>query len=254
MMTEHDLENGVKTHYSPLEAAVRLSGLIRHEADIQTAMGNNPWPGADECARWPALHLYLGRIRDALLHSELVCCKSGIAGKDSPLPLDDPGLSIRHVALRKWIENSYPEECPVFLFGKGYVPHAVSERACRVLSAELQAKSIELTQCSASLDAIRKERDLLVRQHQSLASKYSNETSQDGAPYRRRISTLLGIIEALENFLIRGRISDQLDLPFRTQDSLIKALLRYFPKRPGMSERSLREKFADARKFAKGIS
>ncbi|MDR2014454.1 MAG: hypothetical protein LBP99_02365 [Azoarcus sp.] len=254
MFSDHDLESAKKAYYTPLEAAIRLSGQIRHGKDIRALVGNNHWPGADECARWPALYLSLSRLRDALLHGELACCKAGIVCKDGPLPLDDPELTIRHVDLRRWIESCYPEEAPAFLFGKGYVPLTISDKAYRVLCAELEAKRIELERCNKSLKAIHTEHDLLKKRHQLLAEKLNHEQGQDSAPYRRRVSTLLSIIGGLTSFLVEGPISKSLSLPFRTQQSLIEALVTNYPKRSGMSRRTLDEKFADAKKLIEEAS
>jgi hypothetical protein len=155
-------ESGVKTHYNPLEAAIRWCGLFWYEEEILATVGSEPWPSTEQCARWPSLHLYLCRIFDGLLHFELYYirnaapCREGVHLIASTL--NDPKVSIRHIDLRKWMEIYYPGERPDFLFGKGCAPRASGERAYKMLF-DLYAKTQELERYKETLVSIHSEQD-----------------------------------------------------------------------------------------------
>jgi len=240
--------SGTKTHYTILEAAIRLSGLFAQETVIQERLGNSHWPNTQECADWPVLYLYLGRIQDALLHNDLACYKAGVAYRNGPFAHNDPLQNIRHVDLRKWIELDYPNEAHNFLFGANYVQQTVSERTTQVLCTELRAKEVELARCNQSLLAIQEKYESLVEENELHPEKSTNDPRKREASNRRRNGTLLGIIDALSTLLIEGSISRQQHLPFRTKESLIRTLLKHYPNRRGMSERNLHATLSEAKK------
>jgi hypothetical protein len=249
MLTESDM-NSAKTYYTPLEASVRLSGLIQFEADILKSISNTPWPSAQECARWPVLYLYLCRIQDALLHHELACYKDGMVNENER-PLDEQNLSIRHVDLRKWAQNFYPYETHIFLFGGGYVPPAISDRAFQVLRTELEAKEIELARCKESLCQLQTENETLSHRYGELAEMHKlGEAEKEGTGHRRVLSDL-NIIDSLRLFLLGERIVGNVRTPFKSGNALINALIKSFPQRPGMSGRTLRSRFAEANRLAR---
>ncbi|MCL1861718.1 MAG: hypothetical protein FWG52_09340 [Proteobacteria bacterium] len=245
------MSSSIKTYYTPLEASVRLSGLIQFEADILEGVGKAPWPDVQKCAHWPALYLYLCRIHDALLHHELACTKAGMVYQDEPLPLDDPNLAIRHVDLRKWIQSFYPYEAHPFLFGPDYVSQTISERAFQVLRTELEAKEIELARSKESLNRLQTECESLSRQYGELAEMQKlGEAEKEGSSHRRVLSDL-NIIDSLRLFLLGERIVGNPRTPFKSGNALINALVKSFPQRPGMSERTLRARFAEATRLAR---
>lgn len=252
MLIENDKNYVViQTSYTPLEASVRLSGLFHHEGDILKSIGDTPWPSAQECSRWPVLHLYLCRIHDALLHCELVCYKDGVANRNEPLSLDGSNLAIRHVDLRKWVQDFYPYETHAFLFGGVYVPVSISLKAFQVLRTELQVKEIELARCQESLSQLHTEKEILSRRYGELTEiQKLGEAGKEGTGHRRALSDL-NIIDSLRLFLLGERIVGSASTPFKSGNSLINALVKSFPHRPGMSGRTLRSRFAEANRLAK---
>ena len=93
------LVDGAKICYRPIEAAIRWSGLLRFERRILATLGRRPLPEATEFPRWPLLRLNTERVFDALAHGEMPYGKEGLVRDTQGLELDDPSLTVRHVAL-----------------------------------------------------------------------------------------------------------------------------------------------------------
>jgi len=224
MFSGLDLSNGTKTHYTPLEAAVRLCGQFEHEGDIINGLGKIPWPNEEDCTKWPFLHLYLSRIHDALFHNELISfCNDCSPSVDDKPRFDDPELSLRHVEVRRWIENIYPDEVHIhsFLFGQDYFPVAIGNKTLLVsLGHQLEPPAIK------------------------------SKLTQNGceAACRKKLTNLLGVAGALMTLLVQGPKSGQhFNLPFPTQDSLFQTLRKLFPSKRGLSERNLRAILKEAK-------
>ncbi|MBN0016640.1 hypothetical protein JTL76_35700, partial [Pseudomonas aeruginosa] len=74
-------------------------------------------PQSLDCPRCAELRLCTERIFDGILNGELPFGQNGITTRDSTL-IDSPDLTVRHVDLKRWMRQHYPEQRPGFLFSR----------------------------------------------------------------------------------------------------------------------------------------
>lgn len=237
---------GAKTHYRPIEAAIRWSGLVRFEQRILDALEHRALPDAHEFPRWPMLRLHAERIFDALVHGELPFGKAGIVRPAQRPSLDDPELTVRHVDLKAWMARYYPGEKPEFLFdGIERALHpAIDAGALSVLLAEREAAKAQLAGLAQLHDTLRAEHEALVKNHARRVT--GSEHAREPGP--RSESTYLNIIGGLLSLLLGKSPSGTAYSSFHNMDAVVSALLAHHEGRPGLSERTLWAKLAQARR------
>lgn len=246
MQKSSSIALGTKTYYRPIEAAVRWTGLLRFEQQILETLGQRAFPGADEFPRWPLLRLYADRIFDGITHGELACGRSGVVRDTMQVELDDPALTIRHVDLKAWVAHYYPGDKPSFLFDEieRALHPALSPLALGVLLTEREAAKLELTQLRHAHESLRSAHDMLARDHAARLAKDDNTPE----PGPRSESTYLSIIGGLLTLLLGKSPSGTAYSSFGTMEAVVNALLAHYENRPGMSERTLWSKLAQARR------
>src|SRR3989344_3477655 len=220
---------GARTYYRPIEAAIRWSGLMRFEQRILERLGQRPLPDPAEFPRWPMLRLNAERIFDAVAHGELAHGKAGIVRAVKGLPIDDPALTIRHVDLKTWMAHYYPGEKPEFLFDD-------VERALH------PAISLD------AVDALRTEHAVLAKTHAACVV----EAERAHEPGPRSESTYLNIIGGLLTLLLGKSPAGTAYSSFRSMDAVVSALQAHHQGQPGLSERTLWAKLAQARRHLEG--
>lgn len=231
-----------KVFYRPIEAAIRWSGLVRFEARILNTLGDKIIPDVDDFPRWPMLRLNLERLHDAFRNGELPYGKSGITS-DDPTLLTQPNLTVRHVDLKAWMTHYYPDQKPEFLF-EGIERHlhsAINLDNLQALLIDREALKLRLTELEQSFKALHD-------QHRLLSEKANCGAGQDNALSPRGESTYLSIVGGLLTLLLGKSPSGKRYSSFDTTESIISALLAYYPGRPGISERTLWAKFSAAKR------
>ena len=104
--------------YCLIEASLRWAGLLRFEHVILASISSSRnLPQSLDCPRWGELRLYTERIYDGILNGELPFGRNGITTRDTAL-IDSPDLTVRHVDLKRWMCQHYPEQRPGFLFSR----------------------------------------------------------------------------------------------------------------------------------------
>lgn len=232
-----------KVFYRPIEAAVRWSGLVRHESMILQVLGTKAIPGPGDFPRWPALRLSAERIYDGLANADLPYGKNGITCSGE-VSIDDPNLTVRHVDLKEWMTRFYPDHRPRFLFDRHErsMHPGVSLEAVQALLADREALKVELAgkgkvvmTLQSQLEALRAERNALIK-------------NTPGSLSTRSESTYLNIVGGLVNLMVGQSPGGIPYSSFRTVDSVISALVAHNAGRPGMSERTLWAKFTLAKR------
>lgn len=232
-----------KVFYRPIEAAIRWSGLYDRETDIFEVLGKKFIPEITDFPAWPQLRLNAERIYDGLINSELRHSHNGVADEDDVL-LDAPDLTIRHVDLKAWMLRFYPDQRPSFLFDdfeRDWHP-AISLRSVQALLADREGLKIELADherteamLQSQVQAIQAERNALVKQH--------------GASLGPRAeSTYLNIVGGLLGLLLGQSPGGVPYSSFKTQESIISALIAHYGIAMGIAERTLQSKFAQAKR------
>ena len=227
-----------KVYYRPIEAAIRWSGLIRFEARILATLGPRRMPAPTDCRRWPSLRLNTERLFDGMQNHELPYGKHGIT-LDDPALLDDPDLTIRHVDLKRWMQTFYPDQRPVFLFDASEcAAHPLLDRDV------LQTLLAERDVFKLRLESLHAEHQALIEEHQTTLER---ERRQRAASPRGQ-ATYLNIIAGMLTLMLGQSPSGTPYSAFRSQGSIIDAMLAHYGDVFGISQSTLENKFAEAKR------
>lgn len=234
-----------KVFYRPIEAAIRWSGLVRQEPFILKKLGKRRMPDLADFPRWPLLRLNAERIYDGLANGDLPYGKRGLTCSDPGL-LDDPELTIRHVDLKSWFVRFYPDERPLFLFSEieRQVHPGIDVEAFQVLLADREALRVKVIDRGKRLQTLQDEL-------RALRAAYEDRMQSDaghGERSPRAETTYLNIVGGLLALLLGQSPAGHPYSTFRTQESVISALIAHHDGRLGISERTLQTKFAAARR------
>ncbi len=237
-----------KVHYRPVEAAIRWSGLARHEREILQALNEKRIPEPGDFPKWPALRLNTERLYDAIANDELPFGIDGAAVHDKAYS-NDPHLTIRHVDLKLWMTRYYPDHKPDFLFSsiERLAHPTISVDAVRILTFECDTFREEC-------DALRKQierRDHEIEVLRSQLKKHDPagraEAFQDPLGVRSE-TTYLHIVGGLLDLLLGHAPSGHPYSSFKTQEAIISAMTAHHGERVGISKSTLESKFAAARR------
>lgn len=155
----------------------------------------------------------------------------------------------RHVSrehLKAWIAKEHPADKPAFLFDEieRKTHAAIDADAFRALQADRDAARAELEKAKAwaadtirEMDAMRGERDSL----RAMVDKAS-------APGERAETTYLNIIGAMLALMLGKSPAGKPQSVFDNQAAIIAALLGHHEGKPGISARTLEDKFAAAKR------
>lgn len=246
-MPEHTFDRNTKIFYRPIDAALRWCNLIHHEAEIVRADEFCPEKLGKLFPQWPCLRVTTEAIYDAVRNGEL---PYGCLGISVPIGtyVEPYQLTIRHSDLRRWMQTHYPDQKPSFLFesSKDH-DEKVSLGAFLALKADRDTVLRELYTLQQhhqtllrDLQAIGLERDelnALVKTHDHVSE--------------RSEITYLNIIGVLVNLLLGHSPAGKPLSVFKNQAAIVDAILARYRDVPGLSKRTLDEKFAAANRSLK---
>jgi hypothetical protein len=228
-----------KVFYRPIEAAIRWSELTRDEEREVLALANRT-----DVAQRPEVQLNLDRILDAISNSELPATTNGGAPVDQVLSdLEDLSqVRIRHVDLRAWMTRYYPEHRPTFLFGslEETLKASVPLDAVNALLIEREALRALVERNGEELRTLRDRRAAA-----AAALRSTNPATELGM---RAEATYLHILGSMLSLMLGETPTGQRYSRFRSQESIITAMVAADGKLLGISERTLEKKFAAARR------
>jgi len=231
-----------KTFYRPIDAAIRWCGLIQFEAQILDVYSSHPDKLAKLFPQWPCLQINIEKIQDAVRNNELSYGYFGITVSNGTA-IDNIQFTVRHSDLRLWMSIRYPEHKPRFLFGAGGDSHTkINTGTYLSLQADREALKVELKKYQdlyqdvlsdlRALGLERKELNDLIKSHSGLSGRSE-------LTYRQIIGALLHL------FLSRSPAGKPLSV-FESQAAIVDALTVRYKDIPGLSKRTLDEKFAAA--------
>ena len=239
-----------KVFYRPIEASIRWAGLLRYKQVILASISSaRNLPHSMDCPRWGELRLYTERIYDGILNGELPFGRDGITTHDTEL-IDSPDLTVRHVDLKRWMRNHYPEHRPGFLFSRGERmahPFITLETGQAILIERL-ALQAALEHARRQMQELQEQRDTLLKQSTALLASKQCEISE------RAETTYLNIIGGMLTLMLGQSPSGVPYSSFKTQEALVSALVAHFGGTMGITERTLNGKFANARKYVRSAS
>ncbi len=153
----------------------------------------------------------------------------------------------RHVSrkhLKEWISREFPAKKPAFLFDdiERKTHASINADSFHALQVDLDAARSENEKLRARVKKLTEERDLLYGENNSLKAMVEKNCTPDP----RSETTLLNIVGTLLKLMLSSSPAGQAHSIFKSQAAIISALLAYFPNVPGISDRTLEQKFADA--------
>lgn len=231
-----------KIYYRPLEAALRWCNLFAHEALILGQSATSACMLDRLFPQWPCLKANTEKIYDAIQNGEL---PYGFMGKTVPpgTYVESTCLTVRHIDLKQWMSDFYPDQKPDFLF------NPIERSTYRSITLE-------------TFQILKAEHESLIKkvESQCLKCQFKKDRNPDGSglprasaidstqPSRRGEQANLNVIGALLKLLLGKSPSGLPYSSFKTQAAVISSILAHHPKRLGISERTLESKFAAARR------
>lgn len=234
-----------KVYYRPIEAAIRWSGLARRERQILGALKRKTIPEPDDFPHWPALRLNTERLYDAIVNAELRYGVDGVTVEDKCCA-EHPNLTIRHVDLKAWMIRYYPEQRPDFLFSsvERSAHPTITINAVHVLLLERDTLKSQLEQRDREAHVLRRQYSALLKKRDVLIEPEAS----DGKLSPRSETTYLHTIGGLLSLLLGHAPSGQPYSSFKTQESIISAMIAHHGESMGIAERTLQAKFAAAKR------
>lgn len=234
-----------KTHYRPIEAAIRWLGLLRYESVILAAMKQpRTFPRSLNCPRGSELRARTELLYDAIQNGDLPYGRAGVTSNDPDL-LDSSELTIRHVDLRKWMVRHFPTQRPAFLFSRSErnIHPIITFEAGQAMLVEREALRAEICQYRTRLQYLEQHQEALIKQAAAIPAGVACPISD------RAEKTFLHIIGGLLFLLLGKSPGGNPYSCFKTQEAVISALEAHFDKFMGMTARTLRGKFAKAKRL-----
>lgn len=239
-----------KIFYRPIDAALRWCNLYHYEAEIVQAT----WSYTEELStlfpQWPCLYITTEKIYDAIRNREL---PYGCLGISVPLGshVEPAQLTIRHSDLRHWLQVYHPDQKPSFLFGSRRDDHEkINLGAFLALQAD---RDILLRE----LNALQRHHQDILKDLQTVGLELENLKTMaktHGPLSERSETTYQNIIGVLLNlFLDHSPAGNPLSV-FKNQTSIVDAIIARHTDVPGLSKRTLDQKFAAANRSLKKTS
>ncbi|MEQ6435944.1 hypothetical protein V8Z74_13035 [Comamonas sp. w2-DMI] len=233
-----------KVFYHPIEASLRWAGLLRFEPVILASISSpRNLPQSLDFPRWGELRLYTERIYDGILNGELPFGRNGITTRDTAL-IDSPDLTVRHVDLKCWMRQHYPEQRPGFLFSRSErIAHPfISLETGQAMLVERLALKSALDQCKRQLHKLQEKHDAMLKQSAMIPANVQCSISD------RAETTYLNIIGGMLDLMLGQSPSGTPYSSFKTQEAVVSAMVAHHSGAMGIAERTLNGKFATARR------
>lgn len=237
-----------KLHYRPIDAALRWCGLIDHEVKILAATGEAQYPPLGSFPMWPCLRSNIEVIIDAIENGDLPCGRDG----KTVTPGDHvaPGRrTVRHTDLKGWMARCYPDQKPKFLFDEvERTTHAaINADSFRALQVDRDALKVRLEKATEVYRALKQDRDTIAGERDSLAAM----VEKMNVPGARAETTYLNIIGGLLGLMLGKSPAGKPQSVFENQSMVIAAMLAHHGHLSGVSDTTLQNKFADAKRSIK---
>lgn len=241
-MFTHNFNSHYKSFYRPIEAALRWCNLLHHEEKILQADCLSPDELALLFPQWPCLCANIEKIHDAIRNRELPYGCLGIT-VPSGTKIDCNQLTVRHSDLRLWMSLNYPDQKPSFLFEVNYNAHEkVSIGTYLSLQADREALTFELEKLRHLYREVLSDLQTIGLEQESLKHLVKTQGRIDERSeltYQQIIGALLSI------FLGQSPAGKSLSV-FKSQSAIVDAITARYKNIPGLSKRTLDEKFAAA--------
>jgi len=244
MSNPHKFNSLEKVFYRPIDAAIRWCNLMVHESKILEVAWDRPTLLSTKFPQWPCLHVNTEKIFDAVRNHELPFGYFGVTLAPGT-PIDCRLLTVRHTDLKWWMFHHYPDQRPAFLFGNLPAENEqISVGTYLTLRADRDALEVELKASDAALRELLEELKAIGLERESLralvkAQGKLSERSETGYQH---------VIGALLETLLGSSPAGKPNSVFDSQAAIVDSITAHYEGTPGLSKRSLDEKFAAARR------
>jgi hypothetical protein len=231
-----------KLYYHPIEAALRWCNLAGHESQILARTGAELLPPADAFPQWPCLRLNTEKIWAAIQDEELPYGRDGRSVVEGEAVRKDR-MTVKHTDLRTWIQKTYPDQKPKFLFDEveRSTHPAINADTFRTLQADRDGLNARIIKAEAWAKTIMAEKSELTRRNDELAVQVTEMDPLDPRERTTFLNIIGGMLELIKSPR-KGRDSDA---------AVIRELLENYGERQGIKKSTLESKFADANRSIK---
>lgn len=195
----------------------------------------------------PCLEPRCRAIYDAINNSRL---KVGRDGGDS-FYIEGQSVAysrrtLKRCDLKEWIAKEFPNDKPAFLFDdiERSTHTAINADTFRALQADRDALKTRLDNGLEKYKILKQERDAIELELKSVRE----QADKMNKPSERSETTYLNIIGSLLDLMLSKSPAGKPHSIFENQSAIISALLAYYKNTPGISQRTLEEKFAAAKR------
>lgn len=249
---KHDCEHLQAYHaYYPVPAAAMLWCRVPPN-EVQEELNRiQPHPHIRGVFTHPFIPCF--EVRCRIIHDAIESKAIPVSRENGKLTDDHVAPERRHVSrehLKAWIAKDHPADKPAFLFDEiERDTHSnISAEAYRVLKAAHDAKELKLTQTNERIRVIEEAKGLAEAERDSLRAI----VEKVGAPGERSETTYLNIIGAMLALMLGKSPAGKAQSVFESQAAIIGALLGHHEGKPGISARTLEEKFAAGKRSLNG--
>jgi len=232
-----------KAFYRPVEAAIRWCNLTAYEAKILEVAWRAPNTLKSAFPQWPCLHANTEMIFDAIQYGELPYGCLGIPVA-AGTPVDHLHLTIRHTDLRGWMTHFHPNQKPTFLFERSDQLETISTGTYLALQADRDALRLQVRNLRAAYKKLLSELEAVGLEKENIDHLIKTGTKVSD----RSETAYLNIIGAMVSLFLANSPAGKPHSVFRTQAAIVDALTANFQDLPGVSKRTLDEKFAAAKR------
>lgn len=232
-----------KVFYRPVDAAIRWCNLMAYETQILEVASHSLTTLASAFPQWPCLHANTEKIFDAIQHGELPYGCLGVSVAFGT-PVDHLYLTVRHTDLKLWMSRFHPEQKPDFLFERAVQDRAVSVNTYLALQADRDALQLKVKNLDTAYQKLLGELKAIGLERENIHSLFkANSKVSD-----RSEAAYLHIIGAMVSLFLGNSPSGKPHSVFRSQAAIVDALTAHYKNLPGLSKRTLDEKFAAAKR------
>ncbi len=244
MYSPQSCEPHAKVFYRPIDAAIRWCNLMTHECQILEFANDCSAALLTIFPQWPCLHANTEKIFDAVRNHELPFGYLGVTVAPDT-PIDCRLLTVRHIDLKWWMSHHYPDQHPAFLFGKSSAENEqMSVGTYLTLRADREALEVQLKASDAALRELLEELKAIGLEREGLRAIVKAQ----GKLSERTEIGYQHVIGALLETLLGSSPAGKPNSVFNSQAAIVDSITSHYEGTPGLSKRSLDEKFAAARR------
>ena len=247
---ENDSCEHVQSYYTiyPIQVAAAMwCGIPPGEIDEHLKLAIQVCRGIYQHPYIKCLEPRCRAIHEAIEKGALLVCREN--GKSFDGSTEQVAVERRHVTrqnLKDWIAREFPADKPAFLFDEieRSTHAAINADTFRALQADRDALKNRVEKAIEVYQTLKQDRDAIADERDSLRAT----VEKMNAPGERSETTYQNIIGGLLGLMLGKTPAGNSQSSFGNQAAIISALLAHHEGKPGISARTLEEKFAASKR------